>query len=81
MEEEVNFNLVLKWVIGLAIDESPPDASSLTRFRDRLGEELFTNIFNQIVKIAREKDLFSSSATKPTTAWTLVVSSSPNWIA
>ena len=39
IEEEVNFNLVLKWFIGLAIDESPPDASSLTRFRDRLGEE------------------------------------------
>ena len=59
IEEEVNFNLVLKWFVGLAIDESPPDSSSLTRFRDRLGEELFTNIFNQIVEIAREKDLIS----------------------
>ena len=59
IEEEVNFNLVLKWFIGLAIDESPPDASSLTRFRDRLGAELFTNIFNQIVKIAREKGIIS----------------------
>jgi len=59
IEEEVNFNLVLKWFIGLAIDESPPDASSLTRFRDRLGEETFTNIFNQIVEIAREKSLVS----------------------
>jgi IS5 family transposase len=59
IEEEVNFNLVLKWFTGLAIDESPPDASSLTRFRDRLGEELFTNIFNQIVEIAREKGLVS----------------------
>ena len=59
IEEEVNFNLVLKWFVGLAIDESPPDSSSLTRFRDRLGEELFTNIFNQIVEIAREKGLVS----------------------
>jgi IS5 family transposase len=59
IEEEVNFNLVLKWFTGLAIDESPPDSSSLTRFRDRLGEELFTNIFNQIVEIAREKGLVS----------------------
>jgi len=59
IEEEVNFNLVLKWFIGLAIDESPPDASSLTRFRDRLGEERFSNIFNQIVEIAREKGLIS----------------------
>jgi len=59
IEEEVNFNLVLKWFIGLAIDESPPDSSSLTRFRDRLGEERFTNIFNHIVEIAREKGLVS----------------------
>jgi len=59
IDEEVNFNLVLKWFTGLAIDESPPDASSLTRFRDRLGEKLFTNIFNQIVEIAREKGLVS----------------------
>lgn len=60
IEEEVNFNLVLKWFVGLAVDESPPPASSsLTRFCDRLGEELFTNIFNQIVEIAREKGLVS----------------------
>ena len=59
VEEEVNFNLVLKWFVGLAVDESPPDSSSLTRFRGRLGEERFANIFNQIVEIAREKDLIS----------------------
>jgi len=57
--EEVNFNLVLKWFVGLAIDESPPDSSSLTRFRDRLGEERFAQIFNQIVETAREKGLIS----------------------
>jgi IS5 family transposase len=59
IEEEVKFNLVLKWFTGLAIDESPPDASSLTRFRDRLGEERFARIFNQVVEIAREKGLVS----------------------
>ena len=59
IEEEVNFNLVLKWFTGLAIDESPPDSSSLTRFRDRLGEERFTQIFNQIVGLARQKGLIS----------------------
>jgi IS5 family transposase len=59
IEEETNFNLVLKWFVGLAIDESPPDSSSLTRFRDRLGEERFAQIFNQIVGLAREKGLIS----------------------
>jgi IS5 family transposase len=59
IEEEVNFNLVLKWFTGLAIDESSPDASSLTRFRDRLGAKRFTRIFNQIVEMAREHGLVS----------------------
>jgi IS5 family transposase len=59
IEEEVNFNLVLKWFVGLAIDESPPDATSLTRFRERLGVKRFTSIFNQIVSLARDKRLIS----------------------
>jgi len=59
VEEEVNFNLVMKWFVGLAIDESPPDSSSLTRFRDRLGEERFALIFNRIVEKARDKGLIS----------------------
>jgi IS5 family transposase len=59
IEEEVNFNLALKWFTGLAIDESPPDASSLTRFRDRLGEKCFARIFNKVVEIARGKGLVS----------------------
>ncbi len=59
IEEEVNFNLVLKWFVGLAINESPPDASSLTRFRERLGVKRFASLFNQIVSLAREKGLIS----------------------
>jgi len=60
IEEELNFNLVLKWFTGLAIDEYPPDATSLTRFRERLGVKRFTSIFNQIVSMAREKGLISN---------------------
>jgi len=59
IEEEVHFNLALKWFVGLAIDESPPDATSLTRFRGRLGEKRFADIFNQIVSMARDKGLIS----------------------
>jgi len=50
---------VLKWFVGLAIDESAPDSSSLSRFRDRLGEERFANIFNQVVELARSEGLIS----------------------
>jgi IS5 family transposase len=63
IEEEVNYNLVLKWFMGLAIDESPPDATSLTRFRERLGVKRFTGIFNQIVSLARDKGLISDRLT------------------
>ena len=45
--------------MGLTINESPPNSSSLTRFRDRLGKERFAHIFNQIVELAREKRLIS----------------------
>ncbi len=59
IEEEVNFNLVLKWFIGLVIGESPLDVSSPTRFHDCLCKGFFTNIFNQIVEITREKGIVS----------------------
>lgn len=35
VEELVNFHLVVKWFIGLAVDEPAPDHSSLTVFKDR----------------------------------------------
>jgi IS5 family transposase len=57
--EEVTFNLVNKWFVGLAVDETPPDSTSLTRFRDRLGMERFSNIFNRVVALARERGLIS----------------------
>jgi len=53
VKEEVNFNLVLKWFVGLSLDESSPDSSSLPHFRDRLGEEQFAQIFNQIVDLKK----------------------------
>ena len=59
IEEEVRFNLVLKWSVGLAVDEPPPSSSRLTCFRNRLGEELFTNIFNPIVEITSGNGLLS----------------------
>jgi IS5 family transposase len=45
--------------VGLAINESPPDATSLTRFRERLGVKRFASLFNQIVSLAREEELIS----------------------
>ena len=38
MEQLVNFHLVIKWFVGLAVDEAPPEHSSLTVFKNRYLE-------------------------------------------
>jgi len=63
LEEQVNFNIAFKWFVGLDLDQKAPDHSTMTVFRDRLGVEGFTRIFNQIVEIARQKGLISDRLT------------------
>ena len=63
VEEELTFNLALKWFIGIEADELPPDYSTLSRFRDRLGAERFKDIFNRIVEVARDKGYISDRLT------------------
>jgi IS5 family transposase len=60
VEEQVNFNILFKWFCGLAINEKAPDYSTLSVFRERLGQERFEQIFNQIVKIASDYGLTDS---------------------
>lgn len=59
VEEAVNLNLAYKWFLGLAVDQKGPDRTTLGVFRDRLGAERFADIFNRIVKLARQKNLVS----------------------
>jgi IS5 family transposase len=63
LEEQINYNIVFKWFVGLDIDQNGPDHSTMTRFRDRLGAEGFTRIFNRIVELAREKKLINDRLT------------------
>src|SRR5271154_7303692 len=53
--EEIQYNLAYRWFCRLAIEDSVPDHSSLTRIRDRLGEETFKNIFDHVVRLCIEK--------------------------
>lgn len=46
IEDELNDRLSFKMFSGLEVDEAPPDHSSVSRFRDRLGPECFTRIFS-----------------------------------
>jgi IS5 family transposase len=59
IEEELNDRLSFKMFVGLDVEETPPDHSVISRFRDRLGPERFREIFNRVVSIARSKGLVS----------------------
>lgn len=59
IEDELNDRLSFKMFAGLEVDEAPPDHSSISRFRDRLGPERFKDIFNRIVSMARDKGIIS----------------------
>jgi transposase len=55
--EEIQYNLAYRWFCRLSIEDAVPDHSSLTRIRDRLGEETFKNIFDHVVRLCIEKGL------------------------
>jgi len=57
-EEVANYHLPVKWFLGLAVNERPPDHSTLTRFKERLLErgklEAAEDLLAQIVSLARQ---------------------------
>ena len=55
--EEIQYNLAYRWFCRLSLEDKVPDHSSLTRIRDRLGEETFKKVFDKIVKICIDKKL------------------------
>ena len=59
IEEDCTFNVLFKYFLGLEVDEKAPDHSTLTRFRDRLGEEGFRTLFNRLVERARSQGIVS----------------------
>jgi IS5 family transposase len=55
LEEHCNYHIVFKGFLGLEVDEFAPDHSTLSKFRDRLGEEGFKALLDSIVELARAK--------------------------
>ena len=55
--EELEYNLAYRWFCRLALEDEVPDHSSLTKIRDRLGEETFKKIFEHIVHLCIEKKI------------------------
>jgi IS5 family transposase len=58
VEENARDKMSYKYFLGLAVDEEPPDYSTVCTFRaQRLGEEKFREIFANIVRQCQEKGL------------------------
>jgi transposase len=55
--DEICYNLAYRWFCRLSLEDSVPDHSSLTKIRDRLGEETFKKIFEKIINVCIEKNL------------------------
>ena len=47
--EQIYLNIAFRWFCKFNLEDQIPDHSSLTRIRDRLGEETFKEIFNKFI--------------------------------
>jgi transposase len=58
--EQINYNLLYRWFVGLTIDDTVWDHSTFSANRDRLIENnVICSLFSEVVNIAREKGLLS----------------------
>jgi transposase len=58
--EEINYNLLFRWFIGLSMDDEVWDHSSFTKNRERLlGGDIATKMLTQVLSLAREHQLLS----------------------
>jgi IS5 family transposase len=48
--EQARYNLIVKWFIGIPVEDSSYDHSALGDFRDRLGEERWKKLFFLVLK-------------------------------
>jgi len=55
--EDVYYNLAYRWFCRLSLQDRVPDHSSLSRIRDRYGEDIFEALFRKIVEICRTRGL------------------------
>jgi transposase len=58
--EQINYNLLYRWFIGLTIDDAVWNHSSFTTNRDRLlKHEVVGELFEEVVRMARKRNLLS----------------------
>lgn len=52
-------NLRYQAFVGIGMDDEIPESTTLVEFRNRLGEEVFKELFSELVKQLKEKGLLS----------------------
>ena len=58
--EQVNYNLLFRWFVGLSIDDPVWNHSTFSKNRDRLLEhDIIPALFDEVVALARKRDLLS----------------------
>jgi transposase len=57
---EAQVNLAIRWFTGYALHEALPDHSSLTRIRQRWGEDVFRRVFMRVVQQCQAAGLVSA---------------------
>jgi transposase len=55
--KQLKFNVLFRYFVGLKVEDSIPDDTSLVVFRRRLGEERFERLFDRFAVQCKDKDL------------------------
>ena len=76
--EEVRYNLAYRWFCRLSLEDEIPDHSSLSRIRDRYGEQIFETVFRRIVALCKEKGLVAQECRVMTDATLIAADASLN---
>ena len=59
--EQLGYNMLFRWFVGLSVDRTPWDHSTYTKNRDRLIEhEVIRELFSRVLDRAKAKGLLSS---------------------
>ncbi len=76
--EEVHFNLAYRWFCRLSLEDEVPDHSSFSRIRDRYGEEVYEQVFFEIVRLCQQHGLFGETCSVMTDATLIAADASLN---
>ena len=76
--EEIHYNLAYRWFCRLSLVDAVPDHSSLSRIRDRYGEEIFERAFEHVVTLCKQKGLVRQECRVMTDATLIAADASLN---